>query len=237
MAEDKIISNKMIILGKLTARLTHELRNPLSAIKLNLDYLKMFSKELPDHANDTVDSTIEAFERVHYLIENILDFSRQSYQSNSNCNINDISRRAISIVKGTPGPGEWQIIADLDENIPTLTFNNNELLQVFLNLMTNAIEASEDNCLIEVKSYFNESGNVVWSIKDRGVGIDDKDGLKIFDDFFTKKTNGTGLGLGVCKRILESNNAKLTFKSSNGDGTTFYITFSSEKNENAKRTD
>ena len=233
MAEDKIISNKMIILGKLTARLTHELRNPLSAIKLNLDYLKMFSDELPSHANDTIDSTIEAFERVHYLIENILDFSRQSYQSDSDCDINEISRRAISIVKGTPGPGEWQIKTDLDENIPLLNFNNNELLQVFLNLMTNAIEACENSCLIEIKSYFNNDGDVVWSIKDSGVGIEENDRVNIFNDFFTKKVNGTGLGLGVCKRILESKNAELTFESSNGNGTAFYIKFKSEKSKNA----
>jgi two-component system, NtrC family, sensor kinase len=230
MAEDKIISNKMIILGKLTARLTHELRNPLSAIKLNLDYLKMFSEELPGHANDTIDSTIEAFERVHYLIENILDFSRQSYQSDNDCDINEISRRAIGILKGIPGPGECKIVTDFDENIPSLNFNNNELLQVFLNLMTNAVEACDGKCLIEIKSYLNEDGDIVWSIADSGIGIEEEDKLKIFEDFFTKKTNGTGLGLGVCKRILESKDAELTFESSNGNGTAFYITFKSEKN-------
>lgn len=229
MVSERITSNKMMILGKLTARFTHELRNPLSAIKLNLDYLKMFEKELPDDVMEIVTSTREAFDRVQYLIENILEFSRHNYENSSACNINEVSRQAINLFKGTPRIDNMLFETDFDECIPSLNWDKNSILQVFLNLISNAVEACEGKGLVKIKTHILDDKNLLWSIKDNGVGIEGDDQSKIFHDFFTKKTNGTGLGLGVCREILESKNAKLSFESESGKGTTFYIKFKLDK--------
>jgi len=225
MVSDKITSNKMMMLGKLTARFTHELRNPLSAIKLNLDYMKLFEKDLPNDVMEIITSTREAFDRVQYLIENILEFSRHNYENSSACNLNDVSRQAINLFKGTPRIDNLLFETDFDESIPLLNCDKNSILQVFLNLISNAVEACEGKGLINIKTRTVDDNNVLWSIRDNGVGIEGDDQAKIFHDFFTKKSNGTGLGLGVCKEILEAKNAQLTFESETGKGTTFYIKF------------
>jgi len=229
MVSDKITSNKMMMLGKLTARFTHELRNPLSAIKLNLDYLKMFEEDLPEDVMEIVCTTREAFDRVQYLIESILEFSRQNYESTSKCDINEVSVQAINLVKGTPRSNGLLFETDFEEDIPLLQCDKNSILQVFLNLITNAVEACEGTGLITIKTFRNGDNTFIWSIKDNGVGIEGDDQSKIFFDFFTKKSNGTGLGLGVCKEILEEKNAELTFESESGKGTTFYIKFKPDK--------
>jgi signal transduction histidine kinase len=230
MIKDNVISNKMIILGKLTARFTHELRNPLTSIKLNLDYLQMVEDELPDHINETISSTVEAFNRVQHLVESILNFSRQSNGNTEKCDLNAVSLKAINIVKGVQQNTDLLIETKFTENLPLLEFDENGLLQVFLNLITNAIEACDGAGKIEVRSYIDINGYVCWVVNDNGVGIEAADHAKIFNDFFTKKTNGTGLGLGVCKRILAERNAQLSSESEVGKGTTFYIKFDCGKN-------
>ena len=229
MVSDKITSNKMIMLGKLTARFTHELRNPLSAIKLNLDYMKMFEKELPEDLVEIVYSTREAFDRVQFLIENILEFSRQNYENSSKCDINEVSIQAINLIKGTPNSKNLFFNTDFEADIPPLQCDKNSILQVFLNLITNAIEACNGNCQVDIRTRRIEDDTILWSIKDNGSGIENDDQSKIFFDFFTKKSNGTGLGLGVCKEILERINADMTFESEHGAGTTFYIKFKLDK--------
>ena len=236
MKNDKIVSNKMEMLGKLTASLTHELRNPLSAIKLNLDYLKMLEKELPAHINETVNSTVEALERIQYLIENILDFSRQSINDCIPCSLNKVSDQAVDIIKGTLIKENIAINVILDKKLPLILCDKNKLLQVFLNLITNAIEACEESGVILIKSYKDDDDNIFWSISDNGVGISSEDQQKIFHDFFTKKSSGTGLGLSVCKRLLKDMDATLSFESEAGKGSTFFIQFKPEKIVNEQST-
>ncbi|MCH7962725.1 MAG: HAMP domain-containing histidine kinase [Bacteroidetes bacterium] len=237
MSTDKIVNNKMEILGKLTASLIHELRNPLSAVKLNLDYLKMLKDELPDHINETVDSTGEALERINYLIENIFDFSRQSLAGNMPCQINKVTRKAVDIIKGTLSRESLTIDISLDDHLPLLLCNENKLLQVFLNLITNAIEACEGPGKIFIKSYRDKGKDIFWSVRDTGVGIKQDEQDKIFEDFFTKKSDGTGLGLSVCNRLLKDMDAELSFKSEEGKSSTFYIKFNPEKIVSAKHSD
>ncbi|GBD88063.1 sporulation kinase E [bacterium BMS3Abin03] len=237
MSSNKIVSNKMEILGKLTASLTHELRNPLSAVKLNLDYLKLLENELPDHINETVNSTVEALERIQYLIENILGFSRNTISKNIPCYINEVSRKAVDIIKGTLSRENLSINVSLDDTIPLLSCDENKLLQVFLNLITNAIEACNGPGEIYIKSYRDKCNYIIWSITDNGIGIEKSDRDKIFDDFFTKKSNGTGLGLSVCKRLLGDMGAELSFESEVGKNSTFFIKFKSKNITDVRQQD
>ncbi len=228
MPNNKIVRNKMELLGKLTASLTHELRNPLSAIKMNLEYLKMLEDELPAHINETVDSTAEALNRIQYLIENILDFSRSNGKGNSSCNINRVTSKAVEIINISVTSNFVLINLDLDEKLPLVKCDENKLLQVILNLLTNAIEACSKEGTISIETRRNDS-NIFWSISDTGVGIRKEDIERIFDDFYTNKEKGTGLGLSVCKRLINEMGAKLLIESEPGVGSTFSITFSSDQ--------
>ncbi len=222
---DQIQDNKLQILGKLTASLIHEIRNPLSAIKLNLDYMKMIESEMPAEAVDSVDVCKDALNRIQYLIDNLLTFSRKKINGKKSCSINDISRSAFDIMHSTAESKKIKLILDLDESLPNGNFDKSQLLQVFLNLITNAIESFETEGEIKIRTYKDNTGHIIWEVIDNGSGINDDYKNKIFQDFFTSKIKGTGLGLSVCKMLLKECEADLDFESTEGIGTRFFIKF------------
>lgn len=229
--------NKLEILGKLAASLSHELRNPLSAIKLNLDYMKMGVDELPEEIVESLDSCITGVERIEYLIENILSFSRRSRSTRERVSINDVSKIAINLSNAKANKEKVDITYNHFDPLPQIEFSRSNLLQVFLNLITNAIESCNGNGgKIAIKTYMCEEHPQIpiWEISDNGIGIKDEIKEKIFGDFFTDKETGTGIGLTVCKTLLNEQNAGLDFRSEYGKGSTFKVYFNTEmKAENA----
>ena len=212
-------------MGKLSATLAHEIRNPLSALKLNLNYLKMSEEEFDPEIIECLNSCVEAADRIQDLIENTLEFSRTPTRDDREVNINDISIQAIDILTGTAKKKNIDIISEFAENLPNIIFNKNKILQVFINLITNAIDASERNSHIKLRSYLNNKKDVIFEVEDNGVGINEEAKEKIFTDFYTSKRSGTGLGLSVCKKLLEEYECEISFKSVENKGTTFKILF------------
>lgn len=229
MSDENVQSNKLQIMGKLTASLLHEIRNPLSAIKLGIAHLKMLEEELPEEANETIQASSEALDRIQELVENVLDFSRRGINNIVPCSINRITENSIQIVNGSAIKSKINISKNFDETLPEILVEKNKVLQVFINLLSNAIEAIENEKKggnIFVSTFMeHETGKVVWSIADDGTGISETDKEKIFNDFFTLKKTGTGLGLSVCKNILNDYKSDLCFESEKGKGTTFYVKF------------
>jgi len=228
--EDFVQNNKLTILGKLTAGLLHEIRNPLTVIKLNLDYMKMFENELSSEIQESITSSLEAFERINFIISDILDFTRKSSDTKKAISINAITDRTIEIVSITASKRGIKIIKELDESIPSIYANENKLLQVFINLINNAIEASYERgeVIVRTTRKIEDDKNIVlWEVQDFGCGIKLEDKEKILAGFFTSKDKGTGVGLTVCKRLLEEINAELNFESEYGKGSKFFIKFNS----------
>ncbi|HRI48229.1 MAG TPA: HAMP domain-containing sensor histidine kinase, partial [Ignavibacteriaceae bacterium] len=228
--EEKIQENKLRILGRLSAGLIHEIRNPLSVINLNLDYIKMNREELNPELNDCVDACLESSERIQNLIETFLDFSRKTNTIEDFISVNEVSDRAIDIMLPALRKANISIEKIYLENHSKVKFHPIKMLQVFINLLSNAIEAIESNGKIIVK-IFSKSGkegeNFYWEIEDNGSGIEDCNREKIFDDFYTNKEKGTGFGLSVCKMLLDEYKSTLSFESEFGKGTKFTIKFRS----------
>ncbi len=223
---DKLIQdNKLQILGKLTASLVHEIRNPLSAIKLNLDYLKMIEEELPPDANDSVEASAEALYRIQYLVENLLAFSRRRQNGLQLTSLNDVSNNAITILSEHSRRINVLLKSELEPELPLINIEKSVFLQIFLNLITNAIESCESGGIVSVKTKKISSNKIIWEVEDNGKGISEEEKKEIFNDFYTNKPNGTGLGLSVCKMLLENYNSNLQFESKLGEGTRFYIVF------------
>ncbi len=223
--EDSIQDNKLQILGKLTASLLHEIRNPLSAIKMNLDYLDMIETELPAEAIESVLVCNNALSRIQYLMDNVLTFTKKNFSGAKNCSINEITNNAFEIMFPSALKKNIKLLVSLEDQIPQGFYDRGKLLQVFLNLITNAIESCENGGEIVIKTYRQNSDYVIWEISDTGVGINEDDKDKIFQDFYTNKEKGTGLGLSVCKMLLQEYQADLYFESTQGVGTKFFIKF------------
>lgn len=226
--EDQIQDNKLHILGKLTASLIHEIRNPLSVINLNLDYIKMckgeFSSELLECVEACADSTL----RIQSLIDNMLDFSRKNNSTESVASVNHVTARTISIMEAFARKQNTRIIVELNPNLKRIKFQELKLLQVFLNLTTNSIDACSAGGEIVIRSYMkteNELEAVIWEIIDNGAGIENAIKDEIFNDFFTHKQTGTGLGLSICKMLLNEFDAAIHFESEAGKGSKFVLQF------------
>lgn len=220
--KNEIQNNKLVILGKLAASLAHEIRNPLSALKLNLNFLEMSKDEIDPEMRECISASVEATERIQELIDNTLEFSRLPVRKMELCSINDLVEQAIDMSESSARRKTIEIKATLDETIPRLILNENKIIQILLNLITNAIEASQKDNHIWIKTKLDEDYAFV-EVKDEGSGIKEENQDKVFTDFFTNKKQGTGLGLSVCKMLLEELNGDIYFESKEGKGTTFYI--------------
>lgn len=226
MTQDDIQNNKLQILGKLAASLAHEIRNPLSAIKLNLEFVKM--SDVNDEIKDSVVSCIDAAERIQELIETTLDFSRSSLNDSSFQSLNDVVNLAVEIMSTKARILNIAIEKHLSKELSHIHFNKNKVLQVILNLMTNAFEAIEKNGVVRISTYSSDE-TVILEVQDTGSGINEDNKEKIFKDFYTNKVQGTGLGLSVCKMILDEYNASISFESELGKGTRFFVRFNTKR--------
>ena len=225
MLEDDIQNNKLLLLGKLAASLAHELRNPLSAIKLNLDSINLCRDTLDQDILDSVSSCLEATERISNLIETTLSFSRKSNNASSVLSLNDLLYQAADMVSSEAKKKGVIVELKLKSGLPNIDINRSKTLQVLINLLTNAMEACENKGKVIVASSINKKKEMLVRIQDNGIGIKEEDKEKIFNEFYTSKSSGTGLGLCVCKTLVEEMGASLSFSSQEGKGTTFDITF------------
>ncbi|GAB6281565.1 MAG: hypothetical protein STSR0008_03060 [Ignavibacterium sp.] len=225
----EIQKNKLEILGKLSVGLSHEIRNPLSAIKLNLKLLQMSQNgSFDDEEKEYLSLCNEAADRIEDLIENILEFSRISSKDYITNSLNEVVITAIKILQPLASRKSIHIKHQLCNKLQNIELNKNKILQVIINLITNAIEASERNSEIIVKTYNKKANNkvfVVLEVEDHGEGISEENQSKIFQEFYTSKKAGTGVGLNVCKIILDDYNAEIKFKSFPNLGTSFFVFF------------
>lgn len=231
MNQDSIQDNKLKLLGKLTASLFHEIRNPLSAIKLNLDLIKMYDSKLDAEVMESVCDCMKASERIQDLTDHILNYARKSNNVLENIPLSELSNTAIKLLTVKASKKSISLVGNFYEKQLTVYANENKLLQVILNLLNNAIDSCDKRGTVRIITELNEENQCVLKVEDNGCGISDEDQSKIFEDFFTKKKHGTGLGLSVCKLILDEIDATLNLKSQLNFGTTFTITFAKNEGE------
>ena len=222
--KDSVHDNKLKILGKLAASLSHEIRNPLSVLKLNLDFLKMNSEQYDDETNECIDAAIEATNIISELTKNTLEFSRKNKNDFELYQLNDVITKAIQITQGNAGKKNIIYNLNLNPALPELEINETKILQVIVNLLSNAIEASSPNSSISLNT-FEKNNTIFVEVIDEGVGFNEILKDEIFTEFYTNKEAGTGLGLSVCKTLLEEHNAEIIAKNNKTKGATFIVKF------------
>ncbi len=209
-----IKSQKMAIIGELTSRLAHDLRNPLSVIKtahgIMKEKPKMDVKQRLEY-NARID---RALLRIIHLVNDVLGFVRIT-----DLDLNEASVRSLidSSIDSIDVPKHIEIIKPTDDFKINCDFR--KLEAVFANLLTNSIQAIEKEGKIELRLRDNND-SIKLEIEDTGSGIPKSIMPKIFDPLFTTKSNGTGLGLAICKTIIEQHGGTITVKS---NPTTFTI--------------
>jgi len=216
-------TERLSALGKMAAGIAHEINNPLTGILL---YSTSARKEMKEDGpvKQCLDIIIRETIRCRDIIQNLLEFAREKQPKRSPTNINLIVERAVVLLENLFLINRIKLARNFQKGLPDCFADGNQLQQVFLNLVLNAIEAIEQNGKITVRTRFNPDFNcIVAEVEDTGCGIPHEILPRIFDPFVTTKPAGHGLGLSVAYGIIKSHGGELKAFSSLGEGTRFIV--------------
>ena len=224
-AEERLtLAERLSSLGELTAGVAHELRNPLAGIKINTQVL-LRKKELPKMERQILESTQEGIEKIQKIVEDMLHFAKPKASHFKEEEINEVVENSLAIFQAKLKKGNISLEFLRGEHLPRVWIDAHQIQQVLINLMLNAIQAMEKGGRLTLRTFLGDGEEIGIEIMDTGVGIFKDHLKKIFDPFFSTKSEGTGLGLSITLKILENHRATIDVKSEEGEGTTFTIHF------------
>lgn len=208
-------------LGELSAGMAHEIRNPLTSIKGYAQYIKSELTDKPELTSD-ISTIIHEVDRLNGIIDRFLVFARPNYPELQPEDINSLLSRLLNLYKREI-PGNIHVLTDF-ENLPTVLIDSDQIEQVILNMLLNAVQAMPDGGELSIRTrYLKQFELAEILISDMGLGISPQNYDKIFEPFFTTKNKGTGLGLSICSRIVENHKGFIEVSSTPGEKTEFII--------------
>jgi signal transduction histidine kinase len=222
--EQLVRTEKLAAVGTLASGVSHELRNPLSAIKNAVFLLKRrLSREMMPDIDEKAIQFLEIMDkeidRCSKIINDLLGFTRVTKPTRLSSDINVVVSEAISRVEI---PKYIKLSKNMQTNLPMIMIDANQIDQVLINLIENACQAITDNGELIISTKVSKSF-IEIEVCDSGCGIPQKEIKKIFDPLFTTKPSGTGIGLAVCYGIIQKHNGIIDVKSQEGIGTKMFI--------------
>ncbi|MDR4503295.1 MAG: ATP-binding protein [Candidatus Scalindua sp.] len=214
-------ADRLSSLGKLSAGIAHEVRNPLASIKGTAEILS--DKFKPgDKEYEFVEILIKEVNRLDAVIGGFLDFSKPRPPKLKLSNMNGIILSVLQLTEHQMTRSGINLKTHLEDTLPSVYVDPDQMKQVFLNLVINAVQAMPDGGTLEVSSYMGDS-KIVCLFSDTGTGISKDCQKNLFTPFYTSKNNGTGLGLVIVYRILEGHKGEIRFSTKEDEGTTFTV--------------
>ena len=221
------------------SNVSHELKSPLTSIRMMTEMLYHKRVETEERKSAYYSAMMEESEHLSHLIDNILDFSRMDDDRKKYDFINlDLDELLLKFLESTreriPEPG-FDIRYSRPDRVPVIQADRNAILQVFYNLVDNAIKFSGTSRQIDI-NLLSKDDELQLCVKDHGIGISSKDQEKIFDRFYRCDEpqrlgiKGSGIGLTIVKKIMEAHKGHLTLESSPGEGSTFCVHLPINKN-------
>ncbi len=218
--ENLVRTEKLYAIGEFSAGVAHEIRNPLSSIKMLLQALEQKKQALSSKNFAIIQGEINRIDRI---ITEFLAFTRPEEAQKKDVNINDILEEVTTITRPMMEQSVIQLSKKFSPELPAIKGNNDALKQVFINIVLNAIQAMDEEggtLRIETSAV---NGCVSTMIKDTGVGIPGKYIDNIFNPFFTTKDKGTGMGLALTYKIVKNHSGNINIKSTPKIGTTVIV--------------
>ena len=223
--EEQLRQNeKLSALGLLAAEVAHEIRNPLTVMKLLYHSLNLKFEPKDPRSKDA--QIIEAkIEHLNKIVEQILDFARTTEPKFAPVNLNDLVDELSLLVRHKLANQDIKLVHDLQADLPLVSGDSTQLEQAFLNLILNAAEAMPEGGSLTIKTTALLPGSVVVSFKDTGGGMGKEQQQRAFKTVLaTTKAKGTGLGLAIVSRVIETHQGQIRILSRLGRGTTMQIT-------------
>ena len=239
-------SEKQASIGKLAGGVAHEINNPLTGI-FTFTHMLLRRKDIPEEVRSDLETIAQETERVRKIVKGLLDFSRQTELDREPTDVNRLVRFSISLVENQALIKGVSLNFEPGEGLPTITLDRNQIQSVLLNIMINALDATDPGGSITITSGIGVStskpgqNGIEILCTDTGCGISPENLNKLFDPFFTTKDvgHGTGLGLSVSYGIVERHGGTIWVQSKIGKGSTFKVWLPIEEqsagNENISR--
>jgi len=222
--------SRHLTMASMVASISHEVSQPLAAVILNADTsLQLLAKAKPDmdDVRAALKDIVDDGQRARAVLDGIRSMFRNDHGARTTVTVNDLIGEVLAVVRGELDVHQVSLRSELTDGLPTVLAAPTQLQQVLLNLIMNAIEAmgpvtTQERVLI-VKSEIGEFGNVQITVEDTGSGIDPSLVDRIFEAFFTTKALGMGMGLSICRSIVESHGGLLSVSARRPNGSSFCV--------------
>jgi PAS domain S-box-containing protein len=229
LEEEKLRTERLAVVGAMSARLAHEIRNPLSSITLNIDLVRdeieALAKDKGSAAEEShsllrsIDSEVRRIQRV---TDDYLQFARMPKPHRELVSLNDMLSHGLSFLQSLFEATGVNVQTNFDQSLPPIHADENQLWQAILNLIRNALEAMPNGGTLTLHTARAASG-IVLTISDTGKGMTEQELQQIFKPFFSTKVGGTGLGLPLTQQIVAEHGGRIQCESFQDRGTTFVI--------------
>jgi two-component system, sporulation sensor kinase A len=212
-------SEKLALIGQMAAGIAHEIRNPLTSIKGFIQLFKSKYKSEEEHFN----LVLSELERINLIVGEFLVLAKPTAREFKKREITSLLKDVVMLINAQAIMNNIQIFLECESDIPHVICEENQLKQVFVNILKNAIEAMPNGGIIDVKIKKKEKNRVSIYFIDQGLGIQEDRLLTLGEPFYTTKEKGTGLGLMVSYKIVESHGGELKISSKVNRGTTVEV--------------
>ncbi|MCK9422387.1 MAG: ATP-binding protein [Bacteroidales bacterium] len=215
-------SQKLATIGEMSARLAHEIRNPITGIA---NAIEIIIEETKDTENKPVLEEIQRqANRVNKAVSNLLNYSRSKDLNPQEADINEIIKSVVFFLENQAINKKINFKVELGKDIPLFYFDPEQVENVLLNLGLNAVQASDVRGTITYETSWSAAGKKVQiAVRDTGIGIPEDKLPDIFKPFYTTRTQGTGLGLAIVKEIIDMHQGEIRVENNPDKGCTFYI--------------
>ncbi|MCO4745054.1 MAG: hypothetical protein KC912_09715 [Proteobacteria bacterium] len=216
-------AHRLAALGAMAAGMAHEIRNPLAGIKGAAEYLQ--TEDLDGESQEMLQVVVDEVDRLNIVVSQFLDYARPLELHLEQDHVNALVAHIHALLRAQGIPDGITVVEELAGDIPALPIDRARLSQVLLNLVRNALQAMPTGGVLELRTgrRLDRAGIpcVEIAVNDTGDGIDSDDLPKLFIPFFTTKSDGTGLGLPICQRIVQAHGGELDVLSVKGRGSSF----------------
>ena len=216
---------RLAALGKLSAGIAHEIRNPLSSIRGLAQFVyNSFSKT--DERKEDLNTIIQEVDRLNKLVVQVLDFAKLKKPNLTPFSLNDLIRKIVELFKLEIKDKQIKFSLELSPDISQIQADEDQVRQILMNVIINAIQAIPKEGEIKIKTekaLLKGEPAIKLIIEDSGIGITEKDFSQIFDPFFSTKERGSGLGLSIVYKLVEGHQGEIKVESKEGKGTKFVI--------------